>query len=82
MYNVQWTMYNEQLLFVIGLLTDGKKNQVEFIYIPAYIPALPIVHCTLSIANWLASGKADGLLVVLGFDVTIFTPAPYQRHRL
>ena len=23
-----------------------------------------------------------GLLVMLGFDVTVFTPAPYQRHRL
>ena len=23
-----------------------------------------------------------GQLVVLGFDVTVFTPAPYQRHRL
>ena len=26
--------------------------------------------------------KAIGQLVVLGFDVTVFTPAPYQRHRL
>ena len=23
-----------------------------------------------------------GQLVVLGFDVAVFTPAPYQRHRL
>ena len=27
-------------------------------------------------------GKADGLLVWLGFDVTASTPATYQRHRL
>ena len=26
--------------------------------------------------------KANGQLVVLGFDVSTFTPAPYQRHRL
>ena len=26
--------------------------------------------------------KVFGQLVVLGFDVTVFTPAPYQRHRL
>ena len=26
--------------------------------------------------------KAFGQLVVLGFDVTVFTPAPYQRPRL
>jgi len=24
----------------------------------------------------------DGQLVMLGFDVTTFTPASYQRHRL
>ena len=26
--------------------------------------------------------ESFGQLVVLGFDVTVFTPAPYQRHRL
>ena len=26
--------------------------------------------------------KANGQLVVLGFDVSTFTPAPYQRCRL
>ena len=29
-----------------------------------------------------ADGKADGLLVALGFGVAAFTPAPYQRHSL
>ena len=29
-----------------------------------------------------STAKAFGQLVVLGFDVTVFTPAPYQRHRL
>ena len=28
------------------------------------------------------SAKAFGQLVVLGFDIAVFTPAPYQRHRL
>ena len=32
------------------------------------------VHCR--------AAKAFGQLVVLGFDVTVFTPAPYQRPRL
>ena len=27
-------------------------------------------------------GKADGQLVMLGFDIAAFTPASYQRHRL
>ena len=26
--------------------------------------------------------KADGQLVMLGFDIAAFTPASYQRHRL
>ncbi len=26
--------------------------------------------------------KVNGQLVMLGFDVTTFTPASYQRHRL
>ena len=29
-----------------------------------------------------STAKVFGQLVVLGFDVTVFTPAPYQRHRL
>ena len=28
------------------------------------------------------TAEVFGQLVVLGFDVTVFTPAPYQRHRL
>ena len=28
------------------------------------------------------SAKDFGQLVVLGFDIAVFTPAPYQRHRL
>ena len=33
---------------------------------------------------WEGTGEAEsfGQLVVLGFDVTVFTPAPYQRPRL
>ena len=30
----------------------------------------------------LALGKAFGLLVLLGFDIAVFTPATYQRHSL
>ena len=32
--------------------------------------------------NAAEHAKALGQLVVLGFDVAVFTPAPYQRHRL
>ena len=32
-------------------------------------------------AHHLCAGSF-GQLVALGFDVAIFTPAPYQRHRL
>ena len=34
-----------------------------------------------SISNHVIA-KAFGQLVRLGFDVTVFTPASYQRHRL
>ena len=40
-----------------------------------------IINYQLSIIN-LSEAKAFGQLVVLGFDVAVFTPAPYQRHRL
>ena len=40
--------------------------------------ALSIMHYELCIAQ----AKVFGQLVVLGFDVAVFTPAPYQRHRL
>ncbi len=26
--------------------------------------------------------KVNGQLVLLGFDISVFTPAAYQRHRL
>ena len=53
-----------------------------------------IVNCQLSIVNcqlkklnvYIAirtvRKKVNGQLVMLGFDVTTFTPASYQRHRL
>ena len=33
-------------------------------------------------ADHTANLKVNGQLVMLGFDVTTFTPASYQRHRL
>ena len=53
-----------------------------------------IVNCQLSFVNcqlkklnvYIAirtvQKKVNGQLVMLGFDVTTFTPASYQRHRL
>ena len=43
-----------------------------------------------SLSHWSGTIDLDsarpeesfGQLVVLGFDVTVFTPTPYQRHRL
>ena len=34
------------------------------------------------ITNWMKKNKAYGQLVLLGFNVTIFTPIAYQRHSL
>ena len=45
------------------------------------LPKQSIVNYQLSIVN-LSEAKGFGQLVVLGFDVAVFTPAPYQRHRL
>ena len=46
-----------------------------------------IVNCQLKklnvyIAIRTVQKKVNGQLVMLGFDVTTFTPASYQRHRL
>ena len=42
----------------------------------------PMVNDQWSMINGLSEAKAFGQLVVLGFDVTVFTPAPYQRGSL
>ena len=39
-------------------------------------------HTTLTVESMRLAAKAFGQLVVLGFDVTVFTPAPYQRRSL
>ena len=48
---------------------------------------LSFVNCQLKklnvyIAIRTVRKKVNGQLVMLGFDVTTFTPASYQRHRL
>ena len=43
------------------------------------------LRCRIPSANTsesIALKEAFGQLVVLGFDVTVFTPAPYLRRRL
>ena len=37
---------------------------------------------TVTVESMRFLAKAFGQLVVLGFDVTVFTPAPYQRRSL
>ena len=41
----------------------------------------PIINYQFSIIN-SSKAKVLGQLVVLGFDVAVFTPAPYQRRSL
>ncbi len=49
--------------------------------------SIVFVNCQLHTLNvYIAirtvQKKVNGQLVMLGFDVTTFTPASYQRHRL
>ena len=37
---------------------------------------------SITVESMRLAAKAFGQLVVLGFDVTVFTPAPYQRRSL
>ena len=43
---------------------------------------IPHFSFLISKQELLSKAKAFGQLVVLGFDVAVFTPAPYQRPRL
>ena len=46
------------------------------------IPHEGRAHGAPRAAEGTAGRKAFGQLVALGFDVAVFTPAPYQRRRL
>ena len=64
--------------------TPGLKPP-EYVFERIDVSGTEDVNSTLSLqgANVPASaGKADGLLVMLGFGVAAFTPASYQRRRL
>ena len=48
-----------------------------------YIQTVPVAgYRPANTSESIAPKEALGQLVVLGFDVTVFTPAPYLRRRL
>ena len=57
----------------------AKKH--EFLHF-SFTFLIPHFSFLISKREPLSTAKALGQLVVLGFDVTVFTPAPYQRPRL
>jgi hypothetical protein len=64
----QWL--NKALLYV---LTSWEREALG-LTVPRGGPCWPAVLCALE--------NALGQLVPLGFDISAFTPAAYQRHRL
>ena len=54
---------------------EQQKNSVE-------ASTLTGAYCDDDKLNYLSNSEANGLLVLLGFDITVFTPAAYQRHNL
>ena len=56
-----------------------KKRLDSLLY---YTELFPFRKNPANTSESIASKEALGQLVVLGFDVTVFTPAPYQRRRL
>ena len=63
------------------MITSAHTNRIRLTY-----HTKTEAKTSLSILSQLKAcalaAKAFGQLVVLGFDVTVFTPAPYQRRRL
>ena len=67
--------------------TEVQTRRPELRYIlPLLLPTTESTAHGMSNGQWPMvnelPAKGFGQLVVLGFDVAVFTPAPYQRHRL
>ena len=58
------------------------KSKIQVIYQKSNLMNLLIRSLNVYIQSVQSRKKVDGQLVMLGFDVTTFTPASYQRHRL
>ena len=69
------------LLFLVSSWTLGRQTGFKY-FRAGELPLFP--HRTPSGGGreCMFPAWSFGQLVVLGFDVTVFTPAPYQRHRL
>lgn len=58
------------------------KSKIQVKYQKSNLMNLLIRSLNVYIQSVQSRKKVDGQLVMLGFDVTTFTPASYQRHRL
>ncbi len=58
------------------------KSKIQVRYQKSNLMNLLIRSLNVYIQSVQSRKKVDGQLVMLGFDVTTFTPASYQRHRL
>ena len=65
------------------LHTRTEEGLIPFNFITSESIALTAQSCIVHYALCILEQAKDlGQLVVLGFDVAVFTPAPYQRPRL
>ena len=58
------------------------KSKIQVRYQKSSLMNLLIRSLNVYIQPVQSQKKVNGQLVMLGFDVTTFTPASYQRHRL
>ena len=58
------------------------KSKIQVKYQKSNLMNLLIRSLNVYIQSVQSRKKVNGQLVMLGFDVTTFTPASYQRHRL
>ncbi len=58
------------------------KSKIQVRYQKSNLMNLLIRSLNVYIQSVQSRKKVNGQLVMLGFDVTTFTPASYQRHRL
>ena len=65
------TISTQDMQATTKALTSSKRLTILHLKV---LPHGPIIHG--------AAAKVFGQLVVLGFDVAVFTPAPYQRRSL
>ena len=62
-------------------MPDTTAYKVTYLTQGLLVTACGLVN-TVTVESMRLAAKAIGQLVVLGFDVAVFTPAPYQRGSL